>query len=1435
MKKLLSVIATLGVLVSSESGTARNPLNTSNSKPQQASYKTEAGDCRIPVSQYDLSINNVRCKLLNAGDMWWDLDNAKYEVPKGDGQGVAINAIFAGAIWVSALDAGGNLKIAAQLYRSGNTDFWAGPLDDQGSVSSSVCDLWDRHFNVMGSEIRDLQNKGVVSDNLANWPGRGNKVLAAQGFNMNNNLATFFDTDDNGIYEPEKGDYPVIPFNSQAKPSTFADQMIFWVMNDKGNAHTATTGQPMGIQINALAFAFQSTDDINNMTFYNYGIWNKSGGVFNRTCMSQFVDADLGCSDNDRIGCDVDRSLAIIYNGEKANGKNPKCDEGTACLSGTNGYGCELPIMGLDFFEGPVDTTGRKLGMSAFTYFTRPDLAPNPGQGDPTRAAEFRNYQTGFWKDGTPITYGGTGYGFSSTRIPYVYPGDPADATQWSECNPQLGPNIVAGDRRFLMTASPFTFLDGRKQNITVGVVWVRPNGGIGSTCPNFNTAIGRADDLAQALFDGGFKLLDGPASPTLQIRELDQQVIINLVNEAGTNNYAEKYDEVGRLFAKNGVNGFTFGMDSTYTFEGYKIYQLANDKISATDLNEPVDPSKAVLVAQMDVKNGVARVINFEKDPLTGFDVPVVKVDGQDKGITHSVPVSTDFVKGGNLVNYKTYYYAAVAYAVNEYKVYDPNNPTAGGQKFPYLQGSKNFARYSAIPHPTDPRNGGTQLNAIWGSSAMVDRIEGQGNSGNNINIIQATTENILAHSNQGELPDTLHYEVGFDPIGLKIVDPIMVKENNFELRMEEDSFYTYRTFYKNVLNRPGLPDTTVFSTAMFDVLLKGQDPADSAVKAGLNHPVDSVAGVVSRSASLRWKLNEYDHTNNTLVQTISAENYLDKPYEQLIYGKETGSSDLRSYGFSLKMGNPNPVYSKTTAGNVPVYGPIGGSIEYADSRNPWLSFVKDAGQNDASNWIRSGTYAVGTSDPMKNVFDDNWFGTIDDKTDAKKYFEKIAEGTWGPYCLTPNFNIGSSSLTQAQIDAGVPPATYGPGFKWRRSGYQDADPPQNNLERLRSVDIVLTNDKSKWSRCVVFEEGENPLSNEGSALFPSVTSVNAKKGMIRMHFSWDKNTNRYLDDITPGVVADTGRSWFPGYAINVETGERLNICFGEASEWGDQNGRDMLWNPTAKVYGDLNTGGSIPNLPYFGGKHFIYVSDTKYDEGASMQRVLLDNYQFMGNNNSADFPAPVRELYKSLMWTSIPYLTAGYKLRSVDEGLIPSNVTIRLRVDRPLERLMTKSTPVDADSLPRYRFSTVGLGAKENVESVAKTALDLIRIVPNPYLAASAYERSISENRIKITNLPNRCDIAIYTLDGTLVRKLTRSVSGVDPETNKPIDISDGANIDATTSNPDNTIFWDLTNDKNTPVSSGIYIFDIQAPGIGHKILKWFGAMRPTDVSSF
>src|ERR1017187_8987238 len=74
---------------------------------------SKSAGCTPATAQRDLDINNVRARILTGGDMWWDLISARYEVPKGSN----LFSIFAGALWIGGIDAGGQLKIAAMTYR----------------------------------------------------------------------------------------------------------------------------------------------------------------------------------------------------------------------------------------------------------------------------------------------------------------------------------------------------------------------------------------------------------------------------------------------------------------------------------------------------------------------------------------------------------------------------------------------------------------------------------------------------------------------------------------------------------------------------------------------------------------------------------------------------------------------------------------------------------------------------------------------------------------------------------------------------------------------------------------------------------------------------------------------------------------------------------------------------------------------------------------------------------------------------------------------------------------------------------------------------------------------------------------------------------------------------------------------------------------------
>jgi hypothetical protein len=46
---------------------------------------------------------------------------------------------------------------------------------------------------------------------------------------------------------------------------------------------------------------------------------------------------------------------------------------------------------------------------------------------------------------------------------------------------------------------------------------------------------------------------------------------------------------------------------------------------------------------------------------------------------------------------------------------------------------------------------------------------------------------------------------------------------------------------------------------------------------------------------------------------------------------------------------------------------------------------------------------------------------------------------------------------------------------------------------------------------------------------------------------------------------------------------------------------------------------------------------------------------------------------------------------------------------------------------------------------------------------------------------------------------------------------------------------IDWDIRNAKSLPIASGMYLIHVSAAGVGEKVIRWFGAMRPIDITSY
>jgi hypothetical protein len=1392
MKKLILSILVLGLA----NGMYALKWDGSHAPRVDGDTESRAAGCAPANEKIFMEFNNVRALVETGGSLWQDRANStpSYEYPKGSEN----HLIYSGALWMGGEDINGQLKLAAHMFRQGN-DFWPGPLGDltpgtgnfnpfvpqnadatlvrdfgAAEIFTGECTKYDNFFSVRKAEIKQFIawwkcDNGIsepedceeierpseeILDKIRNWPAHGDESLGQDFY-----LAPFYDNakegeTPNGIYDPmNDGDYPWYDFEEEIDCSNdrrvtlFGDETHWWVFNDKGNIHTESGGDPIGMEIRAQAFSFATDDEINDMTFYNYELINRGTQTLYETYFGQWVDTDLGLANDDFVGCDVARGLGYAYNGDLN-------DEGGA--GGQPGYGANVPAVGVDFFEGPyldndnmdnplyrAEADGdlpavllpevyandgipypglgigygdgvvdnERFGMQRFVYH---DIGGGP-YADPSSAADFYNYLRGVWKNGTDMQFGGNGNTTGSgIATKFMFPDDsdplgwgtypsPLPSTDpWSE----VSESNPVGDRRFLQSAGPFILRPGAVNNITVGVV-VGQSSETDIEAPI--RALKTADTKAQALFDNCFELVDPPVAPLLTIQEMENQLILFLSDPPGILPLEEYTEEDNiNIITPDELLEMGIVYDNIFRFEGFQIYQMVDELASVTEL---ADLAKARLVAQTDLENGIGKLVNYTYDEELDISIPAVMVEpvGEfdlDEGLRRSFSVTEDLFATGNraLVNHKKYYYLAVSYAYNQYKEYDPNDPTLlDGQKNPYLRSrisatGAGIESVVGIPHDPSPEADGRIFTTAYGFQPEITQIEGEGNGGAFLELTPETVTDILTYN----FVDHPTYQSGAGPIDLKVVDPLNVKGGNYTLVFENDSSEVNETTWFIVKESDGALDT-VFSYGAIDVVR-----------------------------------------------------------EQLIL----------NWGISIKI---NQQYY-TNAGVNAYTEPIGATMVFADSSENWLTTLGDDDAFYPTNWIRVGSSEEANNhatDPNPSCVADNWIYQPchydDGGLDAEnQLYEQLLDGGIAPFKFVAKAPYGSPFGFPGEN-------TNTPWYESNQSWFTSASAVQNQIRMsdLHSVDIIITSDKTKWTRCPVLEINNIEVQTEHGDQVITPRS--------------DQSVNKDGEPDGSG----TGMGWFPGYAIDIITGTRLNMAFSENSWLKGDNGDDMIWNPTSSF--NDNSG-----APLFGGMHYVYVFNAEekaYDGGAWLKERLDEQ------TNSKYL-----EVWKTCAWVMEPLLVEG-------RDLLATDVKISARIKKPYEE---REVLGENEGFPMYTFSLDNpsvVGDADRLTSV----LDNINIVPNPYYAYSEYETGKRDNRVKVTNLPERCEVTIFNMQGALVRNYVKD----DPLT---------------------SLDWDLKNHASIPIAGGMYIVHVKVeiPDengniVEHeKILKWYGVLRQPDLDN-
>lgn len=161
-------------------------------------------------------------------------------------------------------------------------------------------------------------------------------------------------------------------------------------------------------------------------------------------------------------------------------------------------------------------------------------------------------------------------------------------------------------------------------------------------------------------------------------------------------------------------------------------------------------------------------------------------------------------------------------------------------------------------------------------------------------------------------------------------------------------------------------------------------------------------------------------------------------------------------------------------------------------------------------------------------------------------------------------------------------------------------------------------------------------------------------------------------------------------------------------------------------------------------------------------------------------------------------PKTRIGWSLSMFQDTTIPPD---RQRPPEPgdVYRIVTKKPFRTGEA---FEFTTTSPRVDRNA---ARVQLDNIAVVPNPYVGAASWEPSSTDvgrgpRLVYFIHLPRQCTIRIYTISGHFVKELRHDST-----------IDDGQEP------------WNLVSRDGTDIAFGVYVYQVDADGIGTHIDKF------------
>lgn len=210
-------------------------------------------------------------------------------------------------------------------------DFASGPVAPQYDMD--YLRKYDRVWVVDRDEIKAHELNFAkpnysAPEAILNWPANRSGTHGAAV-----DLAPFSDRNNNGVYEPEFGDVPLIR----------GDRALYFIFNDHRSLRDYNYGaESFGVEVHGMIYTYRNQNSLLDSVFFlNYRVVNRSEVTIDSLLMSFSMHHRIGSIYDDALGSDSILGMSYYYNLDNID-------------DSTSGFGPAPPALGLVQLNNPL-------------------------------------------------------------------------------------------------------------------------------------------------------------------------------------------------------------------------------------------------------------------------------------------------------------------------------------------------------------------------------------------------------------------------------------------------------------------------------------------------------------------------------------------------------------------------------------------------------------------------------------------------------------------------------------------------------------------------------------------------------------------------------------------------------------------------------------------------------------------------------------------------------------------------------------------------------------------------------------------------------------------------------------------------------------------------------------------------------------------------